>query len=65
MHILHSFWMFHHIAIYRIYPIDFGYLSPKPPILLYQTIQVILNVGCIDIILRLHSSAKMNPLFSR
>lgn len=54
MHILNFFWMLRHVIIYCIYPIEFGYLSLKPPILPFQTIQIVLNVGCVVIILSLH-----------
>ena len=54
LHILNSFWVLHHITIYSIYIIEFGYLSPKHPILLFQTLQVVFNVGCIVTILNLH-----------
>lgn len=53
MHILNSFWMCYHTAIHNIYPTESRYLPPKPTILLFQTVQVALNVGCIAIILSL------------
>lgn len=51
VHILSSFWMFCHISTHDIYPTELGNLLPKPPILLLQTVQVILHVCCVVIIL--------------
>ena len=42
-------------TIYSIYIIEFGYLSPKYSVLLFQTLQAVFNVGCIVTILNLHS----------